>query len=504
MKKMLILLLALVMLSSIQAVWAEDAKPIYKLTWATPPGTAPIDLKKVEEELNRMSRESVGVEVNFIYMNEAQLQNSMLSGEVIDMYFSSAWYNNYNQAVSAGYFADITDKVKEWTPKLYATMDEKFWELAKSADGRLYGIPVKKDFAQMNYITYDAKFAREHGFNIPDKISSWDEMTDFLVAQKAEMGNSEYPVMIGGALRGILGSFDLIDRSILIGVEFGDTKVKTAMEDPKVLDNIRTLHKWMQMGLVNPDAATQSESSIDQHHHHIKIGQDWPGHDDSPKYGYETAKTLYSGPILNTDGIQGAMIAFSATLEEDQERFKAAMKYQEMVNTDVKYRDALQHGIEGYHWNYVDAKQPDGTPGRLVLKTELGRTNYHVWGFSQGSLAIATIEANEDMLNGVYALPDQKQWEKYFDIIRDAPVSAIAGFTFDTDGLVNTLSELQVIKAEYYDRIATGSADPDTAIPEMLEKMNAAGLQTVIDEAQKQLDEYLASKSAAKAEAAAA
>lgn len=39
-----------------------------------------------------------------------------------------------------------------------------------------------------------------------------------------------------------------------------------------------------------------------------------------------------------------------------------------------------------------------------------------------------------------------------------------------------------------------GVLDPETALPEMNEKMYAAGLQNIIDEKQAQLDKWLESK----------
>jgi hypothetical protein len=37
----------------------------------------------------------------------------------------------------------------------------------------------------------------------------------------------------------------------------------------------------------------------------------------------------------------------------------------------------------------------------------------------------------------------------------------------------------------------TGTSDPEKVIPEILEQMYDAGLQDIIDEAQRQLDEYM-------------
>ena len=47
---------------------------------------------------------------------------------------------------------------------------------------------------------------------------------------------------------------------------------------------------------------------------------------------------------------------------------------------------------------------------------------------------------------------------------------------------------------EYRCALEFGVLDPEEAIPQFLEKLEAAGIQKIIDEKQKQLDEYLAAK----------
>ena len=496
-KKLLCTCLVALLLSGACASLAAAEQPIVKLTWATAPMTAPIDYAKVMEKLNAITREKLGVEVDIRYYDNDMLQNAMLSGETFDMYYSSTWYNNFNQAVSIGYFADITDKVKEWTPKLYAAIDPRAWEMAKSSDGRLYAIPISSDFANINYITYDAKFARDNGFKIPERIKSWNELTDFLVAHKKALPEGEYPVMLTGAAAGLESSFDFIDRDAMIGVKFGDTKVVTCFDDPEVMDRYRVLHKWMNMGLINPDAATQT--SVDQKHHHIKFETAWPGYDFSPSYGYEAGVTCFCGPYLSTDSVQRNLTAFSVTLAEDEAKFKKALEYQEFVNTDQEYRDILACGIPGEHFNYVDIKNDDGTvAGRGIIRTELGKSNYIVWPFTQGLQFLRTPEVDEKQLDGTYAKPVLNLKERYDKMIETAPVSAISGFTFNSEKFDKELAQIQAVKSEYYTRIASGTIDPDTAVPEMLGKMNAVGLKDIIAEAQKQLDEYLAAKNAAK------
>ena len=500
MKKLvsLVLVLALALTMTAGIAFADAAEPI-KLTWAQGTGsTAPIDNAIVLEALNEISREKLNVECDIQYFTGDEIQLSMQSGEVYDMYFTCSWYNNFNVNVSNHMFAAIDGKVQEWTPDLYAIMTEDVWNLAYSSDGHLYAIPVAKDIAPMNFIVYDKSFADANGFEIPERLENWDDLTDYLVALQGSMAEGEYAFEIGGSPAGWDSSFDFIDRTPLIGVVVGSdepTKVVTEFDDPTIMDRLRTIRKWYTMGLINPDAATLNESSIDGKHNHITTVQAWTGYDYSVSRGFPCAMTCYAGPILSTDGVQGSMNAFSITLEDDEERFQLAMKYQELVNTDWEYRNILRWGIEGTHVTYHDFTLENGYSAKAALRTELGDSNYAPWAFSQASYPLAAVQCSQAQVDGTEPAPAIDQWERYYeDIETEGITSAIAGFTFNSENFNNEYAEITAIKAEFQNEIITGTVDPDEKVPEMLDKMYAAGLQEIIDEAQRQLDEYLASK----------
>ena len=107
------------------------------------------------------------------------------------------------------------------------------------------------------------------------------------------------------------------------------------------------------------------------------------------------------------------------------------------------------------------------------------------------------MEASEETLNGTYPLPVVDQWEKYFAECETAPESKISGFTFNSAEPIDfsaQYAEISAIKDEYMKQIQCGVVDPDEAIPEMRAKMDVAGMPEILAEAQRQLDEYLASK----------
>ena len=495
MKKLVSLILTVVLalsMGTIACAGAQAEGETVKLTWAMGTGdVAPIDNAMVLEELNKMSSELIGVECDIQYFQNDQLLISIQSGEVFDIYFTCSWYNNFNQAVSQGLFANLDGKVQEMAPDLYASMTEDVWELAHSSDGGLYAIPVKKDYAMMNFITYPADKAAELGFEIPDRITAWSDLTDFLVAWKATLADNEYPVLIGGNPAGMESSFDFIDRTAMIGCIFGTTDVVTAFDDPEVMERYRTMAEWYKLGLVNPDAAQLNETSIDTTKERIGFVQAWPGYDYSVSNGYNTDMTCFFGPNLSTDGVQGSMNALSVTLEEDEARMAAALKYIELCHTNQLFNDTMRYGVQGYHWNYVTEEQSAACAGG-VLRTEVGTSNYAPWGFSQPAYFETSIAVSQEQVDGVAKAPVMDQYDQYYDAIAtSANVSAMAGFTWDSSAFTTNLAEITAIKDEYYKDFATGTRPIDDVYDEFMQKMNDAGLQDMIADAQAQLDAYL-------------
>ena len=69
---------------------------------------------------------------------------------------------------------------------------------------------------------------------------------------------------------------------------------------------------------------------------------------------------------------------------------------------------------------------------------------------------------------------------------------AYNGFTFDTSELVQELLEIEQVKSQYLRLLEFGCVDLDSAYPEFIQSLYDAGLQRVMDEKQRQFDEWLA------------
>ncbi|MGI6636339.1 MAG: ABC transporter substrate-binding protein [Christensenellales bacterium] len=489
MKKLLsLLLVATLVLTLSAALIPAQAQEYVKLTWAQGTGAdAPNDVAEVNEALNVISREKLGVEVDIVYLTNDQLNTKTQAGELFDMYFTCDWYNHFATAVNVtGLFADITDYIQTVTPDLYATMPEKVWELAK-VNGRLYSIPVKKDYCPEIFIVYDKGFFDSEGIELPATMDKLAELEPYL-EKFVEKHPGVYPLQMGGYYSGIDGFFNYIDRTASIGFNYnkGGTeegrKIISVFEDDQMIERMTTLHEWYKKGWTNPDAATMTESSLDKKINYFKIAQCWDGYDGyTAAYGYETGLVRISGPYLSTSGVQGSMNALCVTLEDDPAKLELALKYQELVNTDKKYRDMLRYGIEGVHFNYRD----DGA----VVRTEKGKNDYGPWAFSQGSYSLSSLPAPDETTP-----VNLTQWEDYFKVCDTAQVAEDVGFVFDSQSVQSQIAAIGNVKETYLKVMFSGTVDPAEYVPKVIAEMEAAGLREVIAEAQRQFDEFKAAQ----------
>ena len=105
-----------------------DAEPI-KLTWAMGTGdTAPIDNAMVLEELNKMSRELIGVECDIQYFSGRSDSDLIQSGEVFDILLHLLWYQQLQpRAYPRASSLTSTARFREMAPDLYASARPRMW-----------------------------------------------------------------------------------------------------------------------------------------------------------------------------------------------------------------------------------------------------------------------------------------------------------------------------------------------------------------------------------------
>lgn len=65
-----------------------------------------------------------------------------------------------------------------------------------------------------------------------------------------------------------------------------------------------------------------------------------------------------------------------------------------------------------------------------------------------------------------------------------------ADFVFDTSNVETEIAQMETVNEEYRNLLVNGSADWEDCLDEYIEKMMNAGAENVLNEVQRQLDEF--------------
>ncbi|MBS5523902.1 MAG: ABC transporter substrate-binding protein, partial [Clostridiales bacterium] len=152
---------------------------------------------------------------------------------------------------------------------------------------------------------------------------------------------------------------------------------------------------------------------------------------------------------------------------------EAAIAFMSMMYTDSRIANLMAWGVEGVDYEVVDgvAKYVEGNEDNA----------YHSSDYMVGNQFIVL------PWDGQSADYRQKQMED----MEASPISKYLGFSVDTNSITNELSAVSVAINEYVPTLECGFGD-EALYEAFIDKLYDSGVQKIIDEYQKQLDEWLA------------
>ena len=458
---------------------SENAEPIHLVWWTYAENAAPTAVDEVLAKANEMSAEKIGVTVEMKFKNEEQFTTDMANGDYFDMTFTCDWCNDFDDNARAGRYYNITNLLKSETPELYDAVDP-WWGISTLGE-RIYGVPMLKDLgAEVFFRLNSDYFEGEKGLTLPETME-FAELEPLLAMWKEDHPD-EYPLyMAQGGLSGMFQVHERIVGSYLVipyskaGTPEG-TKIIPIWDDEEYMSMLRCLHKWYELGYINPDAATTTEMPYSLLTP-VRTGTAWTGYkgwSNPETVGFNVKLVRFIGPNMSRATQQGSLMAINA--EAPEENVKAALRYMELLYTDTQFRDLLAYGIEGKHFNYYE-----GT----VIRTQEGADEYRLDNFVTGPATSATVlSASKEIL------ADKDVWEKVYKEYENAQMSDTNGFIYNGSYTEAMTTAMNAIWEEHRAELETGTVDPDETMAEIKSEMEAIGLDKLIEGAQKQMDAY--------------
>ena len=492
MRKKIAALLAMLMLGGVLtgcgggnkvATGGEDPNVVpedtYEINWYMQ-GMPQEDVASVEAAVNDYLKDKINatLKMHRLESNQysKQLNTMIAAGEYFDIAWTTPGVLTCTANARNGAWLALDDYIDTYIPKTI----EQLGEIADNArvDGKLYAIPTYKEMADSRGWTYRKDIAEKYNINM-DNIKTFDELLPVLKMIKENEPNMQYPIDWGSdRTPEALMKYEEIAGTAVIFYDTDkyDGKVVNLVETPEYLEACKWANKLYNEGLVKKDIMTATDFE-----QRLKDGKTFcyvdflkPGKakETSAKFDFELDQSTVSDIWQDNGAGTGSMLAVSRT-SKNPER---VLRFLELLNTDATLSNLINYSIEGKHYTKID----DNT---ITIPDD---TSYTLQGYQwmQGNVFLNYLTEGES--------PDKVEALKAFNAEAKKPIDY--GFKFDNTAAEAEIAVCHTVKSEYRKQVIMGSMDPEPIMKEYAAKLKAAGIDKIIEEAQKQYDEFLANK----------
>lgn len=503
MKKLLLLMLSAILVLNITACGFKSTSKTnpneqVTLKWIMPGPGEQKDSPKVWDEFNKRLKTYPGMQnvtVDIEVINSADYQQKFLllqtSGEPIDIV--QTYTLDFAKEARNESFMPMDDLLK-LVPDLQKELPDWMWNLGK-VDGKQYIVPI---YQQMVSAPWGIKTPKaladqfadvnkmQDTFNNSDYFdeSCYNALEDYLIKMK---NAGKLGLGFNSGTQSTKG-YETIVNPYGYKISDGDNikVVNLQMAEGSKLKYMK-VGEWFQKGYIRKDALSAKRSDDDGKvgGNSVWIGQCWKGTEqtDLKTYGFDTTSIKLSNDyfVPFTPEAGGTAIMSNSKYPD------VAMKVIELMNTE-KGKDLynlLVYGLEGQHYNKINDDKIE-TIGYVNEGTSAA--NYGLWKWVVGNCYYAW---------DTQVTPDG--WKDYvYNELNKGPntkYSKLMGFSPDLSKIESKIAQVKAVNSQYGGPLGTGAVENyKEYYDEFVRKMEMCGNQDIINELQRQVDEFLASK----------
>ncbi len=431
----------------------------------------------VAEAISKKTMELFQVKVELVKGYTVEQLNLMLtSGEKLDLFPAMPWEVSLTNLVSNEQIVPINELLPEYAPTTWNAISEQDWRCV-TINGNIYGVPMNKEKASSSGIIFRKDLVEELGIDY-ESLKTLDQIEEALTLVKEK--TDYYPLVSNaGTLKDFLPYDDLGDGfGVLENVFEDSTTVVDWYETDSYKELCQRMYDWNQKGLIMPDAASNTDSDmtvIGAGKGFSTFGRFKPGvlNQGGAEAGTELVLTeLY--PVYTKTTSVATPWCIAANSEQPQK----AMQVLDLLYNDPEMANLFGNGIEGIHYVYTDdtRKMIDYPEGK-----DAAGIGYTVVSWSCPNQQITPVRVGDPL----------DLWDQLGQFNDEAYPSKALGFVWDNSKVLNEITACQNVKSKYANGLELGALDPDEALPKFIEELKAAGIDTIIEEKQAQLDAWL-------------
>ena len=415
-----------------------------------------------------------------------QLTLQISGGEQLDIVQSLGV--GYTNGIANDYWEDLEQEVdglpllQTYGQGIIETMGDTYINAARFSDGVLYGIPQQKEQAGGRFsiavrtdCLKNAESAMDLVPNYEGEYWQIDNGLDDLVTIIKALHDTNPGMDAFDPQSGYLCWTKVDSMGDYFGVlgNWGTGDIVDFFREESYLDMVHAMRELYEYGCINPSAITDTTASsakIIAGTTCSFISQYKPGSRIQENASCQNDMTfVYGGPNFTASNSVASM-PWCITVNNSD--LVAAMQYLNFMYTSSDWNNLFNWGEEG-----VDYTVEDGT-AKVGSEAEY---QHSVQWICPGQFKAYPAYGNPTNL-----------WDLYEDFNENAIVSEASGFIFDKTPVVNEYTAVSNVYSEYQKSIEFGAVDPDSAIDEMEAKLASAGYQKILDEKQRQYDEWKA------------
>jgi len=456
----------------------ETKKDPVTIIWYAP-GDDQSNPEPVYEEVNKLLLDKYNLKLDFrtfpFGTYDEKISMIISSREEYDLCFTTqAWLNKYPVQVSRDAFLALDDYLPNY-PDLIAAIPENILEQMRER-GKIYAIPNY----QISYSQWGLFFRKdlieESGFDYKS-IKTYMDAEPFwrwVVENRPEF----FPTQ--ESWQNQLEDVDHEWIDVVHDAVFrkGDPTYKLTMMDEKEESMANRRGPWYlgtrnrmmwEKGYLRKDSPTVVDENPDRAagRYASFAGVVKPGGEAevSERNGAEYVQVALEKPYSSMSSTRAAMTAVNAMTKHPEE----AIKMLEIAAADAEFVNLLNFGIEGVNYNMVN--------NRVERVPDSGYFYNAVWTFGNQFLAKLMPGQPDDV------------WEETDRLNRESEVSPVNGFSFNNENVVNEIANVSAVRKEFarwnfmdnYEEI----------YDETLAKLKAAGRDKILEEIQRQLNDWV-------------
>lgn len=461
----------------------EPPAPPTKLIWfCVGPGQEP-DHDAVMAKVNEHLKEKLNVELEMTVLAYGdtynQKVNTMLAaGDPIDICFTASWAADIKLNSANGYFTPLDDYLaKDGT--ITSIIGEDFMRGIKIG-GKTFAVPCHKELAHNWGFLLKKDLVDKYQVDISSikKMSDLEPYYDKIKA--GEPGVIPLLTVEQEAPFKLLDWDPFSDDSIpgALYSDNRDTKVINQWLAPESIEYYKTMAQYAKKGYISADAATMTNfnDQLKTGKYFACVQQLKPGKDAEMKGstgGIDWVQVDITPVVMsNRDASGGALLAIpTASKNKD-----AAFKFITNLYTDTELLNLLVYGIENVHYKK--------TQDNIVTLLDSPKAYKAGNGWRFGDQLKNYLMDNEDL----------KKWDKFAEFNTKGLILKSLGFSFDRIPVDAQCAASKSVVEKYYKQLFAGASDVDGTVKKMSDELNAAKVNEVLAEMQKQYDAWLAGK----------